>query len=354
MKTIEYIKAHGLESLTADLAIKITDYGEFVLLNYNQYESPKFNPIVEECRGLILEKGSWKVLCRSFDRFYNQGEDPRLQTFPMNEAYVLEKIDGSLIRCWYNTLENKWCVSTRGMAYAEGLAGGSGRTFYSIIEPLLPKLENKFIGKTIIFELVSPLTQVVKLYTKARLYYLGLRDNETGEYAKSMPKSFTTVLQPKKYTFKTVGECVESAKALPQFDEGYVACANGVRMKIKSPAFVALAHLRDVKCNSSRKFIHSVLSGEAHEYLNYFPHDYERFKPYFVFAERLKSEVETVFAQYRNIESQKLFAKKVSTSPYKVLLFKMRQSHKSYCEVLEELLKKPQSLKMFLKFFNES
>ena len=74
MKVIEYIKQHGLESLNTDFGIKINEYDDIVVLNYNQIESPKFHPICDECRALILEKGTWKVLARSFTRFFNVGE----------------------------------------------------------------------------------------------------------------------------------------------------------------------------------------------------------------------------------------------------------------------------------------
>jgi len=74
MQVQKYLKEHGLEKLKSEFSIVVTDYPDFVVLNYNQITSPRFNPIVDECRALILEKGTWKVLCRSFDRFYNWQE----------------------------------------------------------------------------------------------------------------------------------------------------------------------------------------------------------------------------------------------------------------------------------------
>jgi tRNA splicing ligase len=68
---------NGLELLKVEpynLDIKEYESG-LVVLNYNQINSPKYDPIVMECRGLILDsKDSWKIVAKSFRRFFNYGE----------------------------------------------------------------------------------------------------------------------------------------------------------------------------------------------------------------------------------------------------------------------------------------
>lgn len=71
-----YLLENGLESLENDYGVVAKKYDEFVVLNYSQTESPKSNPITDVCRGLILSSDFKKVLCRSFDRFYNYQEIP--------------------------------------------------------------------------------------------------------------------------------------------------------------------------------------------------------------------------------------------------------------------------------------
>lgn len=67
----------GLTLLNAQYGIVATkdEEGKRVILNYDQIESPKFDPIVKECRGLCLEIGTWNILARGFFRFFNIGED---------------------------------------------------------------------------------------------------------------------------------------------------------------------------------------------------------------------------------------------------------------------------------------
>jgi hypothetical protein len=89
-----YLEQHGLEKLQEEFFICVNDYGDFCVLNYSQIDSPRFHPICDECRSLILEKNTWKILSRSFDRFYNYQENPNDKDFPIDKALVQEKVDG--------------------------------------------------------------------------------------------------------------------------------------------------------------------------------------------------------------------------------------------------------------------
>lgn len=52
---------HTLDSLNRDLGISATRHSQhqnLVLLKYDQIESPMDNPIVQECRGLVLDEAN--------------------------------------------------------------------------------------------------------------------------------------------------------------------------------------------------------------------------------------------------------------------------------------------------------
>ena len=66
LKVIEYIKEHGLEKTLSDYKLKSRDYDSKILLKYDQIDSSMGETIVQECRGLILEKGTWDIMCLSF------------------------------------------------------------------------------------------------------------------------------------------------------------------------------------------------------------------------------------------------------------------------------------------------
>ena len=58
--------------------IKIVEEGNLVLFKYSQIDSDFFNPIVQECRGIILEKDTWRVVAYAFRKFGNFGEAERI------------------------------------------------------------------------------------------------------------------------------------------------------------------------------------------------------------------------------------------------------------------------------------
>lgn len=84
-----------LENLKAELEIKSNVSGDLVILNYSQTDSPKAHPIVMECRGLVLEMGTWNLVMQSFSRFFNYGENLEItKEFDFSKAIALSKIDG--------------------------------------------------------------------------------------------------------------------------------------------------------------------------------------------------------------------------------------------------------------------
>ena len=71
---------HTLETLHETYGIRhnVHEDGR-VILNYSQIDSydVRFEPIVRECRGLVLDSNNnWALVARAFSRFFNLGEEP--------------------------------------------------------------------------------------------------------------------------------------------------------------------------------------------------------------------------------------------------------------------------------------
>jgi len=99
---VKYIKAHGLEDAVKTFKLKVKDYPHKILLKYDQIGSDMSLIEVQECRGLILEKDTWKVMSLAFKKFFNSAEG-HASKIDWSTARVYEKCDGC---CDENTILN--------------------------------------------------------------------------------------------------------------------------------------------------------------------------------------------------------------------------------------------------------
>lgn len=261
--------------------ITIKEEDELVMFSYNLIKGSDFtNPIVRECRGIILEKGSWNVVCRGFDKFGNYGE-PYVPQIIWNAAIVTEKIDGSLIKVFWH--KNTWRIATNNTINAfvakieeARYSGSFGDLFLEAFKKKYGSFDECFYEHafTYLFELVSPYTQVVVPYAETDIFYLGCRDNKTGAEHGFFENDYG-FKTPNIYPLSSLEEIQKAAAALPYSEEGYVVVdKNYNRCKIKSPEYVKAHYLRTNNQISKRKLIEIINNGEEEEFLIYCP-DFE-------------------------------------------------------------------------------
>jgi len=72
----KYIQLHGLEKAISDFKLKTRFYDNKVLLKYDQLVSPTLMalPEMQDCRGLILDRNDFSVMCLAFRKFFNSEE----------------------------------------------------------------------------------------------------------------------------------------------------------------------------------------------------------------------------------------------------------------------------------------
>ena len=110
----EYCATHDdweNELAAAPYYLKIKYDGCYVMFSYNQLASDFNNELVREARGIIFRTGEWEYpVCWAFDKFGNYGES-YVPEIDWPTAMVTEKIDGSLIKVWW---DGYWHISTNG------------------------------------------------------------------------------------------------------------------------------------------------------------------------------------------------------------------------------------------------
>ena len=96
----KYLQNNPIEKLIEDYDIQVKQHPKFpnlYLFKYNQIDSPFSESIVQEARGIILDKdNNWKVINMTYKKFFNYGE-PEAAEINWHNARCLEKIDGSII-----------------------------------------------------------------------------------------------------------------------------------------------------------------------------------------------------------------------------------------------------------------
>lgn len=345
MKTIEWIKEKGIDSLDTQLGIMIKRYDEdLYVLNYDQIESPKAHPVVMECRGLILDQ-DFNVVSRSFDRFFNLGEQPETQThLDWNKAICYEKVDGSLIKI-YNW-KNKWYISTRGTAFAESSVNGFSLTFKELVLKALDCNEEQFQARcemfldpevTYICEVTAMENRVVTRYEGYNLWFLAARNNKTGDFVQQGLVNGLGIKNIKYFSFDSVENCIETAKNLKDLNEGYVVYQNGIPVcKVKSPAYVAVHHIRGEGTLNPKRIAQLVIMNEQDEYLKYFPEDTSHFIPYIAGLNTLLIDLEELWNLNKDIIDQKEFALKVKDAPYSAVMFQTKRDNEEPIHVFHK------------------
>lgn len=223
------------------------NYPAVHIFNYEMFGADFTDPVVQEARGIIIDTENLKVLCWPFRKFGNY-EESYVDRIDWKNAKVQEKIDGSIVKLWWNPLKESWQWSTNSMIdAAKAETRIVGLSYLDIIKKAVNykdvPIEKLSRDTTYIFELVSSMTQVVISYPEIRLWHTGTRSNITGTES----VEDIGIPHPKEYAMSSLQECVHAAEMLNRDEkvehEGYVVVDRQFhRIKIKSPVYVAMHH----------------------------------------------------------------------------------------------------------------
>lgn len=327
-----YLEADGtLGDLVTSYTIKSRRHGQYenlVLLKYG-IDAPFMNPMVRECRGIVLDEADgWAVVSRAFDKFGNHGEG-YVPEIDWSSARVQEKLDGSLCVMYFYL--GRWHVATTGTPDASGEVHDAGGTFADYFwrtfddeGGIAPS--RRYENHCFAFELMGPANRVVVVHEKPWLRLLGVRNRVTGD--QFMPEEYEGIVgipAVRSFPLTSLDEILASFEHIsPVSQEGYVVVDRHFnRVKIKHPGYVALHHAKDGM--GPKAFAEIARTGEVGEVVSAFP----EFQPLIEGAraryEALLDSVRRDYARLGEIASQKEFAGEALKTPYSAALFKMRK-----------------------------
>lgn len=303
------------------------------IFNYSQIDSPKTHPIVREARGLILEEGSWNIVAKGFNRFFNWGEVLEEQKlFNWGNCLATEKVDGSYINLFF--YDNQWRMSTRN-SWGYDFIQFTDKLWVDYVFDIL-KGRQKYLSPyySYVFEFVSPETKIVRHYKEPSLYLLTAYDkqfNKEVDY-NDLGRLFKTYFNfPTMYSFNKYSEVEdalrEKEKSDPTFEGFVIRDDKNNRWKVKNRTYLSYHKMRGEGQNlyNPKYWVPFILSGESSELLSIFPEIKDK---YLILEEKVKKEYESLkllMNETKDIENQKEFALAIKDrTKFSSILFRLK------------------------------
>lgn len=303
-----------------------------VILNYSQINSPKTDPIVRECRGLVLNAQDYSLVAKSFTRFFNWGE-ALPNPFDWSNFTANEKMDGSIILV-YN-FAGEWRVNTRN-SFGEGCHGGTSVSYRDMVFSLLDV--DPLDGheeKTFTFELIGPYNPHVRRYATNQLKLLTVFDgeNELSTHQSDKLAAELNIHRPQTYQFSGLEQILDflahKAKTDKTFEGVVIRDKDNNRYKLKSKSYLALHHLLDNNnIHRADRLVPLILTGEIDETLTYFPDTIPVAKEYKRIIDEEYLRLAALWEEVKGIDGQKEFARSIiGRTKFTGLLFNLRKSN---------------------------
>lgn len=307
--------------------IKVTEKEDLVCFKYSQIDSDFNEPLVRECRGIILEKDTWNVVCYPFKKFFNYGES-YADEIDWKSAKVTSKEDGSLIKVYF--YNGEWRVGTNSTIDAEDAVLNSPyyRNFRELFDVAANNCKFDFDrldpNYTYLMELCSRYNTIVVPYNEPKLFHIGTRNNITCEEV----EVDIGIEKPKQYMLSSLDDCIAMAATFDFTKEGFVVVdKNYHRVKVKSEDYVRVHRLANNGSITLERAIDLIRMNELEEFLVYCPqytdfindvrHRFNKFYSDIYF------NVNMALIEKMNCETRKDFAAVAKTFKYPMVWFKV-------------------------------
>lgn len=326
-------------------SLKIKDKGNLVLFKYDQISSDFNYEICRECRGLILEKGTWRVVRAAFNKFFNIDES-FADKIDWDSAAASQKEDGSLISLYYY---DGWHIATNSSidAYDAELNSVVYKNFGELAAAAFEKygLDFKSLNPnyTYTMELCSSFNKVVLSYPELTLFHILTRDNTTLEEVEvniGVPK-------PAQYKFNSESDYRKLVANFGDNTEGIVVRDRyNHRVKIKTQLYFQLHKLANNGSVKIEEIVELIQKNDDAEFLSYFP----EYQSYFDFVRAKLNQLPTLIKEIEDFVSN--FKKSAPAAPRKEFALRVKDLSnsdlyfKAYDNKLDPEFSVPQLIKI--------
>jgi hypothetical protein len=340
-----------LEDLQIEHGVYSNEKNDKVGFNYDQIEAKESDPLACQCRGLILRKDIWDIVACPMFRFFNMEQTGCAAEIDWESAAYEEKLDGSCIIVYWDSVVNKWMCATRGRVEADGGIDGGDLTFAMLVDHTCNKMRNDTTNKyslqdlmdvisswrhdaglyTFVFELTSPLNRIVCKYNEEFLTLIAVRHNITLQ--EEDPKEWCrfgqfNIQTPKLYSFNNINHMVSVIREWnPEDHEGVVVKDKSFnRIKVKNPSYLAYNYLRTSLSTSLRGCIEVILLGTDDDVVPMMPKMIgDRILKLKPLVQQVLEITQKDYDELKHIENMKEFALEAQKKLWPAALFSLKR-----------------------------
>lgn len=221
--------------------------------------------IVDQYRGVIVEKSTNKPLCYTFDRMNRHLPDE----WDLKECEIMESCDGSQIKIFYYEKGGFWVVSTTRRIDASRSYFFSKKSFLELFQEAATVLDWSKLDKKCCYSFVlyHPENRVVMKHEASGLIHVLTRNMETMEILYNdnvgLPRAKTLKFQNRKEIWGTL-------KKFPYFREGYVIRHGSTFIKVVNRKYQDVKSLRGNTSSIIQHFFDLRRENKMADFLRYY------------------------------------------------------------------------------------
>ena len=281
--------------------------------------------MVQECRGIILEKETNKVVCHSFPKSCDD-----LKKFEDNwdNVEIEESIDGTQIRLFnYN---GRWNFATTRCINALKAKFYGVKSFYEMFNEASLNLNYDNLDKKCCYSFVLcyPQNRIVVAYEKPIIYHTHTRNLETMDEVSDVV--IPGVLIPNKVEFKTMDLLVNSVKNEKNINkEGYILKLKTddgkfLRYKMKTDVYKKVRELRGNNNNILFDYFRFYTTDTLNQFIYYYP---EYSNLFMIFSKNVNILVNLIHKEYMEKNVHKTITYETMTWHFKPTIYKIHKIH---------------------------
>ena len=288
------------------LYVRYNNDSDLYLIKYDRIKSKMGEPLVRECRGVILTKEK-RVLCFPPEKSITIEKMRGVVGNDIANIRFEEHVDGTMINVFYNPVKERWEKSTRSRIGAV-CSWLCKETFAELFNEASKDFDLNLLDKELsyTFVLVHPKNRIVvkhttpfiSLVTVRKIHQHGYENLSLEEVRESLHKKGISVKIPKVYTFQTIDEMCEYVSHQDSRSQGVIIKYKYYRSKLRNKEYEFLKNLKGNTPHLTELYLHLRKDKKVKPFLKHFGEYKQKFNE---FREEIHQITYRIYNWYVNV-----------------------------------------------------